>query len=177
VANNTHNVVLVTLWTVASEWQREMYFLGDQIFRNKRRSARRNRNAESIQYISYLTHGMDNKCISQLRLNKNCFNLLCTVLKNRGLLADTRYVTVEEAVAEFLHTIAHNVRNRTNSFRFGRSGEIISRHFHRVLTAVAQLAPDIIKQAGINTEGIPYFEVLIISEESCHTHFFKTNFV
>lgn len=33
--NNTHNVVLVTLWAVASEWQREMYSLGDQIFRKK----------------------------------------------------------------------------------------------------------------------------------------------
>eukprot|EP00268_Persea_americana_P050492 TRINITY_DN5491_c0_g2_i3.p1 TRINITY_DN5491_c0_g2~~TRINITY_DN5491_c0_g2_i3.p1 ORF type:complete len:333 (+),score=26.73 TRINITY_DN5491_c0_g2_i3:609-1607(+) len=128
-----------------------------------------------MQYISYLTQGRDNECISQLRLNKNCFDLLCAVLKNRGLLADTRYVTVEEAVAEFLHTITHNVRNRTNSFRFGRSGETISRHFDRVLTAVAQLAPDIIKQAGINTQGIPYFEVLIISEENCHAHIFKKN--
>lgn len=74
-----------------------------------------------------------------------------------------------------MHTIAHNVRNRTNSFRIGRSGETINCHFHRVLIAVAQLAPDIIKQAGINTQGIPYFEVLIISEENCHAHIFKTN--
>ena len=84
-------------------------------------------------------------------------------------MADTRYVIMEEAVAEFLHTIAHNVRNRTNSFRLGRSGETISHHFYRVLTAVALLSPDIIKQARINTDGIPYFEVLIMKGESCQT--------
>ncbi|XXG46820.1 hypothetical protein AAC387_Pa02g1565 [Persea americana] len=175
VANNTHNAVLVTLWTVASEWQREMYSLGDQIFQNKRRPARRNRIVERMQYICYLTQGRDSECISQLRLNKNCFDLLCAMLKNRGLLAHTRYITVEEAIADFVHTITHNVRNRTNSFRFGRSGETINCHFHRVLIAVAQLAPNIIKQAGINTQGIPYFQVLIISEENCHAHIFKTN--
>ena len=34
-AKNTHNVVLVTLWVVASEWQSEIYSLGDQIFQKK----------------------------------------------------------------------------------------------------------------------------------------------
>ena len=95
--------------------------------------------------ISYLTQSRDSECISQLRLNKSFFNLFYTVLKNRGLLADIRYVTAEEAVVVFLHTIAHNVRNRTNNFRFGRSGETISHRFHRVLTTITELAPNIIK--------------------------------
>ncbi|RWR80010.1 putative nuclease HARBI1 [Cinnamomum micranthum f. kanehirae] len=46
-------------------------------------------------------------------------------MRERGLLRDTRAVSVEEAVAD--------VRNKTNSFRFHRSGETISRHFREVL--------------------------------------------
>ena len=30
-ANNTHNVVLVTLWAVASKWQREVLVKGSNI--------------------------------------------------------------------------------------------------------------------------------------------------
>ncbi|CAN0860146.1 Protein ALP1-like [Linum grandiflorum] len=44
-------------------------------------------------------------------------------------------------VVIFLYTIAHNHKNRVLQKRFGRSGETISRHIHRVLRAILRLAP------------------------------------
>ncbi|XXG68293.1 hypothetical protein AAC387_Pa06g1412 [Persea americana] len=90
-------------------------------------------------------------------------------LRDKKLLRDTRQVSVEEVVAEFMHTIAHSVRNRINSFRFFRYGETISRHFQEVLYAINRLAHDYFVQAGPHTPKGPYrFEDCIGALDGTH---------
>ncbi|RWR98177.1 protein ALP1-like protein [Cinnamomum micranthum f. kanehirae] len=123
-------------------------------YQNKADS-RKKRTAERAHYLSKLTEGRDEECISQLRLNKESFDYLCDLLRVRGLLKDTRDVTVEEEVAACLHILAHAVKNRTIASRFLRSGETVSRHFHGVLHAILTLAPNFVKQSNIYTSAGP----------------------
>ncbi|KAL5728327.1 hypothetical protein ACHQM5_001425 [Ranunculus cassubicifolius] len=66
--------------------------------------------------------------------------------RDKKLLVDTRNVKIEEQVAEFLHTVGHNIKNRVINHSFMRSGETISRYFHTVLKAVLSLQNDLMKQ-------------------------------
>ena len=98
-------------------------------------------------------------------MDTSTFRLLCQRLRDKKLLRDTQQVSVEEAVAEFMHTIAHSVRNMTNSFRFFRSGETISQHFQKVLYTINKLAPGYFVQAEPHTPKGPYgFEVYFLSK-------------
>ncbi|KAJ0020097.1 hypothetical protein Pint_31745 [Pistacia integerrima] len=67
------------------------------------------------------------------------FDKLCHLLKSIGELALTRNTTIEEMVASFLHITAHHVKNRVLKRQTKRSGETVSRNFHRVLQAVLRL--------------------------------------
>ncbi|XLR19086.1 hypothetical protein S83_046998, partial [Arachis hypogaea] len=80
-----------------------------------------------------------NRCRDILRMGSHAFLELCAKLRATGHVKDTIHVTVEEQVARFLYIIGHNVKNRTISFFFHRSGETISRNFHAVLRAVISL--------------------------------------
>ncbi|XLR14271.1 hypothetical protein HN51_035181, partial [Arachis hypogaea] len=79
---------------------------------------------------------------------------LCQKLRGTGRVKDSIRSTVEEQVAKFLHIIGHNVKNRTMSFFFHRSGETISRHFHNVLHAILSLEGESFKQPS--GEDVPY---------------------
>src|SRR5688572_13644004 len=64
----------------------------------------------------------DRICREQLRLDKRCFEKLCSILQSKGGLVTTRYVTVKEIVAMFLHVLAHDLKNRTIQATFARFG-------------------------------------------------------
>ncbi|KAK2417518.1 hypothetical protein QL285_039808 [Trifolium repens] len=51
------------------------------------------------------------------------FLKLCEKLRSTGIVKDSTKATIEEKVAKFLHIVGHNVKNRTVSFFFHRSGE------------------------------------------------------
>jgi len=53
---------------------------------------------------------------------------------------------MKEQVAKFLHIIGHNVKNRSVSFFFHRSGESVSCHFHNVLSAILSLEGEFLIQ-------------------------------
>ncbi|KAH0773045.1 hypothetical protein KY290_010182 [Solanum tuberosum] len=57
-------------------------------------------------------------------------------------------VRVEEQLAIFLFTLAHNERNRVVQNRFQHSGETISRYFNKCLKACLRLGKYYVKQAG-----------------------------
>ena len=140
-----------------------MLVLGTEFASSKRKFKKRNRDLARTEFISTLINGRDSECISQLRMDTSTFKMLCQRLRDKKLLRDTCQVSVEEALAEFMHTIAHSVKNRTNSFRFFRSGETISRHFQEVLYAINRLAHDYFVQAGPHTPKGPYgFEVFFL---------------
>ncbi|XP_057249069.1 protein ALP1-like [Beta vulgaris subsp. vulgaris] len=88
----------------------------------------------------------DRICKEQLRMDRSCFDKLCHVLVAKGGLVTTRNVTVLEIVAFFLHTLAHDLKNRTIGDVFTRSGETVSRQFHTVLKVVMKIGKLYIKQ-------------------------------
>ncbi|KAL2897599.1 putative nuclease HARBI1, partial [Bienertia sinuspersici] len=106
-----------------------------------------NEHERAIKRAYWLDSLMNDRiCKEQLRMDRRCFDKLCHVLVTRGGLVTTRNVTVLEVVAFFVHTLAHDLKNRTISVVFTRSGETVSRQFHIVLKAVMKIGKFYIKQ-------------------------------
>ncbi|CAL5322908.1 unnamed protein product [Camellia sinensis] len=101
---------------------------------------------ERYALIKRLTTLEDADCRSQLRMSKDAFATLVSMLKRTQFLRDNPQSKVEEQVAKFLHIIGHNLRNRTIKFFYRRSGETVSRHFHQVLKAIISLEDIFLKQ-------------------------------
>lgn len=112
-----------------------------------------NHDVERKNYVNDIINGPD--CRKLLRMNKTSFYKLVDLCKEKDLLHDTRNCKVEEQMAEFLHTIAHNLKNRVINNNFKRSGETISRNFHTNLNAILRLEKDIIKQPTLESETPP----------------------
>ena len=91
------------------------------------------------QYVHQLAYASDVICRDQLRMNRNAFTNLCTLLETRGGLKAYKYLQVEEQVAMFLHTIAHYEKNRVIKFHFMRSGQTVSKYFNNVLHSIIRL--------------------------------------
>ena len=69
-------------------------------------------------------------------MDQRAFYSLCDLLSSVGRLRCDGSMSVEEAVAIFLHILAHDVKNRVIKRQFVRSGESISRQFRNVLNAI-----------------------------------------
>jgi len=118
------------------------------------------------QLMSYLVH--TNRCRDVIRMGPEAFINLCQRLRETGLVKDAVRCTLEEQVAKFLHIIGHNVKNRSVSFFFYRSGSTVSRHFHNVLDTVLSLESKFLIQPSDtevqdhvlnNSRFYPYFKV------------------
>ncbi|XP_008670228.1 uncharacterized protein [Zea mays] len=104
------------------------------------RIERRLRNRERrMENLNELIRETDRKCISELRMDRRTFFILCEMLRDVGGLKATRNMTIEEIVAHFLYTLAHHLKNRTIGRFFFRSGETVSRQFNLCLLAVLKL--------------------------------------
>ena len=108
------------------------------------------------------------RCRDIIRMSPAAFITLCDKLRATNIVKDSVKATLEEKVAKFLHIIGHNVRNRTVSFFFLRSGATISRHFHNVLNGILALEEELIvqpsgaipgRQIMENNRFFPYFKV------------------
>ena len=97
-------------------------------------------NYESRECLFRLVYKSDAACLEELRMDRAAFFRLCEMLKTITRLKDTANILVDEQVTIFMHVLAHHVKNRTIKKRFGRSAEIISRIFRRVLRAVTKLS-------------------------------------
>ncbi|XP_063943220.1 uncharacterized protein LOC108208423 isoform X1 [Daucus carota subsp. sativus] len=97
---------------------------------------------------------IDRICREQLRLDIRRFEKLCHLLETKGGLVTTKHVTVKEVVALFLHTLAHDLKNRTIQAVFARSGETVSRQFHIVLGSVLKLGKDYIRKVDHATSYV-----------------------
>jgi hypothetical protein len=86
-----------------------------------------------------LIRSSDTTCISELRMDRRTFYILCEMLRDVGGLKDTRNMQLEEIVAQFLYILAHHLKNRTVKNTFFRSGETVSRQFNLCLLAVLKL--------------------------------------
>ena len=96
------------------------------------------RNETRMSFVNSLL-GSDVHSISQLRMDRRTFGILCELLRHDDYIKKDGTVTLEEQVCIFLHILAHHAKNRTIVTRFYRSGETISRYFNSVLNGVLRL--------------------------------------
>ncbi|XP_057809131.1 uncharacterized protein LOC131023606 [Salvia miltiorrhiza] len=95
------------------------------------------------RHMNRLVGVSDVDCLENLRMDRNTFGRLCTLLRESGGLSDGRHIRVEEQVAMFLSVLAHHKKNRVVRFDFWRSGQTVSRFVHLVLKAVLKLHVDL----------------------------------
>lgn len=105
-----------------------------------------------IMHLNTLIKHSDVICKSELRVDRRTFYVLCEMVRDIGDLSDTRNMSLEEIVAMFLYTLAHHFKNRTIGNHFFRSGESVSRNFHRCLLAVLKLHEYLLKKPTPITE-------------------------
>ncbi|KAL2327026.1 hypothetical protein Fmac_020453 [Flemingia macrophylla] len=100
---------------------------------------------ERRSFLNRLYRGAEKDCIEQLRLCKSVFFKLCNILQEKWGLVRTKNVPITEAVAMFLHMLAHNLKYRVVHFSYCRSKETISRQFNNVLKTVMKVSKDYLK--------------------------------
>ncbi|KAG6513873.1 hypothetical protein ZIOFF_024210 [Zingiber officinale] len=93
-----------------------------------------------------LTKESDEISISELRMDRRTFRILCDMVQDVGGLKATKNVTIDEIVALFVYVLAHHKKNRTMSLLFKRSRETLSRHFNLCLRAILQLHNILLKK-------------------------------
>ncbi|KAL8545544.1 hypothetical protein ACS0TY_005623 [Phlomoides rotata] len=108
------------------------------------------------KFIEEILSGSGIRCYQAFQLTKPVFLDLCYELTHKYDLQPTRGMSTYEEVGIFLMTCAHGVDNWLLQEIFNHSGEIISRHFHRVLKAIGKFANDIIAPHPEYNEGKGY---------------------
>ncbi|KAK1397658.1 hypothetical protein POM88_007521 [Heracleum sosnowskyi] len=96
--------------------------------------------------IKSLIQVSDQACIHNVRMDRNCFDNLCGMLRDIGGLKSNRNMDTSEMVALFLYILAHNNKNITIQVYFRRSAETVSRHFTCVLRAVLKCYNHLLKK-------------------------------
>nr|XP_043631041.1 uncharacterized protein LOC122602422 [Erigeron canadensis] len=86
-----------------------------------------------------IVYQSDIASIVTIRMNRLAFSKLCKLLESKGEICNSKHMLVDEQVAVFLHTLAHNGKNRVIINRFERSSETISRYFKLVLDPICRL--------------------------------------
>ncbi|XP_076923607.1 protein ANTAGONIST OF LIKE HETEROCHROMATIN PROTEIN 1-like [Bidens hawaiensis] len=92
-----------------------------------------------------MVYESDVTSVVNIRMNIHAFTTLCDMLETRGGLKNSKNMLVDVQVAMFLHTLAHNAKNRILVNRFHRSGETVSRYFKLVLNAICRLHKELYK--------------------------------
>ncbi|KAL5546858.1 hypothetical protein UlMin_006545 [Ulmus minor] len=123
-----------------------------------------------------LLHGHDGQFVEVLRLNKECFYRLCSLLTENGL-QDTRSISAQEQVMMFLTIVGHCDSNRRSGYEWRHSGETVSRHFNNVCSVLVSLAPRLIGPPDFvhipsvienNPYYSPYFQDCIGAMDGTH---------
>ncbi|RZB57591.1 La protein 1 isoform D [Glycine soja] len=100
------------------------------------------------------------------RMYPDVFRKLCTIIREKTPLEDTRFICVEEMLASFLQIVGQNTRYCVIRNTFGRSQFATSENFHKILKALNSLAPDLMVRPGStvpakireSTRFYPYFK-------------------
>ena len=59
-----------------------------------------------------MVYKSDVTSVINIRMNIHAFSRLCDMLESRGGLKNSKNLLVDEQVAMFLHTLAHNAKNK-----------------------------------------------------------------
>ncbi|XP_074352676.1 uncharacterized protein LOC141691823 [Apium graveolens] len=92
-------------------------------------------------YTLELLNGSNIQCQNMMRMSRVAYIELCNLFKQRGWVQGSRYSTVEEKMAIFLHVISHNDRF-INIFQ--QSTQTAHKYFHEVLNGMMEFAKEII---------------------------------
>lgn len=66
---------------------------------------------QQLNFLYGLVFESEVKCLPQLRMNRQTFQKLCTLLHEKGGLVGTRIVSPEEMLAMFLYVLVHHLMN------------------------------------------------------------------
>ncbi|KAL5158480.1 Uncharacterized protein HKD37_15G042939 [Glycine soja] len=110
------------------------------------------------------------------RMYPDVFRKLCTIIREKTPLEDTRFICVEEMLASFLQIVDQNTRYCVIRNTFGRSQFATSENFHKILKALNSLAPDLMVRPGStvpakireSTRFYPYFKDCIGAIDGTH---------
>ncbi|XP_019158190.1 PREDICTED: uncharacterized protein LOC109154905 [Ipomoea nil] len=110
------------------------------------------------------------------RMYPNVFLKLCHIIREKTLLKDTRYITVEEMVATFLLTVGQNSRYCHTRETFYRSHFATSKNFNKVLKALNTIAPEMMVKPSFtvptrireSTRFYPYFKDCVGAIDGTH---------
>lgn len=80
-----------------------------------------------------LLQGNDRQCIELIRMSRDSFVRLCTHLRVKGWLKDSKHISLEEKMAMFFMMLGHNQRFSVIKRRFQHSKQTIHKYFHEVL--------------------------------------------
>ncbi|KAJ1690003.1 hypothetical protein LUZ63_014158 [Rhynchospora breviuscula] len=102
------------------------------------REIRNDREYSSKDWIINILDGHEDRCYDSYRMSTTNFNILCDILKEKGLTARGD-VIIEEQVAMFLEILGRGHTMKTVGEEFQHSIETVWRHFRQVLSCVLQL--------------------------------------
>lgn len=97
------------------------------------------------QWIHRLLTGHPNLCKEQLRLEKHIFINLVSILLERKLISDGRYVLVAEQVGICLFMLAKANSYRDAAKRFQHSISTIGNYNRKVLESLVALSKDLVR--------------------------------
>ncbi|KIJ33470.1 hypothetical protein M422DRAFT_264575 [Sphaerobolus stellatus SS14] len=87
-------------------------------------------------WLEELLNSNENRIKNNLGMWKHVFRHLVDVLEKKGGIGNTRHLRSADQVAIFLYFAVTNLSNRKVAERFQKSGDTISKYFHRVLEAL-----------------------------------------
>ncbi|KAI5021416.1 hypothetical protein ZWY2020_058146 [Hordeum vulgare] len=164
--------IKMLIYAATAQWFINMITLVVQSGKRKRREAITHapideRDRMRREYFDNKIWKNETTSVNMLRLRREPFFRFCQLFRDRKLLKDTIHLSTEQQVAMFLHSVGHTIRNRVICANFGRSGDVVSRYFQRVLHAIGELRDDLIRNPSLETqtkiEGNyrwdPYFKV------------------
>ncbi|KAH6776286.1 hypothetical protein C2S52_013847 [Perilla frutescens var. hirtella] len=104
------------------------------------------------------------------------FMKLCSIIREKTHLEDTRYICVEEMVATFLIIVGYNDRYCNVRQRFSRSHFATSQNFNKTLKALNTIAPDMMVKPSTrihakiqkSTRFMPFFKDYIGAIDGTH---------
>ncbi|KAH6835393.1 hypothetical protein C2S53_003244 [Perilla frutescens var. hirtella] len=106
----------------------------------------------------------------------DAFLKLCSIIREKTHLEDTRCTCVEEMVATFLIIVGHNDRYCNVRQRFHRSHFATSQNFNKILKALNTIAPDMMVKTSTwipakikeSTRFMPFFKDCIGAIDGTH---------
>lgn len=96
------------------------------------------------EFTLELLKGNTNQCFELLRMSRDTFVRLIAHFRGRGLLKDSKHISVEEKLAIFLSIIGGNQRYAVVKHRFQHSTQTINRIVNEVSDAMLEFAIEVI---------------------------------